>query len=293
MNSFSKGHKAAVVLLEDNDLPHLPGLLSILPPTTLTRTVFVLLTDNSPIDLVNGIVEVVGANLSVHSMPTVNEIIRMISEALSDSIDSGCELPVIITMPSNACPVFYPEPRTVEKEPCSPEEIEEIREICLELGVRMTEEKCFIELPEGTLTVGFAQGTVNIRPALCSMCTEDCKKNVNICIVGQDPGWSSGTLGKRALLTMAKIVGLARRELPQHVEMQISRAAICRDFLPSPDIPEELIMRTMNIVQDAKHIRTRIPLLELAQQRVAEGRLSKSDFDMLKGKLQQLSDAVR
>ena len=292
MNSFSRGHRGAVVVLEEGDVSHLTRLLTPLPLETIQSTVFLLLMENVENETMDSLADVIGITPEVKECSTVSEIIDILSYHLSGVRKMSSRFPLAVKLPMDACPPVIPDSREIEREPSTSEEIDEIRDICIGMRLNVNEWDCQIDLPEGTFTVGFTEGTVDFKPVLCEMCIETCKKDVSICIVGQDSGWSSGTLQRRALLTVAKIIGLAKRELPEHVEMQINRAAVCSNFLPTPDISEELITRTVHGFREFKPRATRIPLLQLAQQRVAEGRLSTQDYNTLKRRLEQLSEAT-
>lgn len=289
MDGFSRGHRGVIVLIEEDDLPHIERVLSILPPESLKSSVFVYLSEAVEGHVLQTLEGVLGSSLLSQSCRSVDEIIRILARDLSGFNRSDSVLPILLTLSHDACPPVFPEPRMREKEPSSQNEIDEIRDVCISMGLRITDEECHLELAEGSIDIEFKHGKILFRPALCNMCTESCKREANICIVCQDPGWSSGGLGKVALLTLAKIIGLARREIPEHVEMQLSRASICSNFMPSPDISQDLISKTINSVRDSQPRQARIPLLQLAQQRVAEGRLTMADYNMLKRKLEQVS----
>ena len=129
-------------------------------------------------------------------------------------------------------------------------------------------------------------GALRIEPQICRLCTLNCKRKYNLCIVGTDSGWSSEDLQSRALLTIAKIYALASRTLPQHVERQIRGASVCSKFRLNPEIaieemPDNLLMG-LNRPESSRS------LLEVAKERVKEGRLSEGGYSMLKKKLHNL-----
>ncbi|MGY5876173.1 MAG: hypothetical protein RTU30_10530, partial [Candidatus Thorarchaeota archaeon] len=142
--------------------------------------------------------------------------------------------------------------------------------------------ECLISLNEGFMRVDFHSGNVTFEPILCDLCSRDCKRSVNICIIGVDDGWSSEGIGKRALLTMAKIQGLATRSLPLHVENQIHQATQCSRFILSDkdlkDIMDGLFGNGIVMKDD---------LLEAALRRVKDGRLSSAAYDILKRRLDE------
>ena len=116
------------------------------------------------------------------------------------------------------------------------------------------------------------------------------EKKTNICIIAVDSGWSTNDIGQRALLTIAKILALSERKLPNHVEMQILRACKCTQFEINSDMFEELPLELSNPQPRSSYIRK--TLLEVAAERVNEGRLSENAYNMLKRRLATIQKAV-
>ena len=227
-----------------------------------------------------------GTELNELSCRSVDEIIHAVAESVVEQ--SALSFPLLVTLPEEACPTFEPEPRGREEPSNSPEEIREIQDIVHGLGLAMKGEECFIDLEEGEIRVSLETGQIEFRPAVCSVCRMDCKRVVSICIVSQDAGWSSEGISRKALLTAAKIVGLAQRELPQHVEMQLVRASVCSLFCPKEGTPDEVLE---GFIASAPACQNKQSLLEIADRRVREGRLPENIYSMLKRRLDKISSA--
>jgi hypothetical protein len=161
-----------------------------------------------------------------------------------------------------------------------------IKENAESFGIGSTSTHCILELDEGTVKVELSMGDAVLEPVICKYCLKKCVRRSKICIVGTDAGWSSEDLGARALLTLAKIFALASREIPEHVEKQLYQASRCskielpHDLSSKPHL-EERLARLGYIKKGASWT-----LLDEANRRVQDGRLSESDYESIARRIQ-------
>ena len=288
--SYIKGHKAVIVVVRPDEVLSIPQLLQDL--TLTSETLFMIVVVGGVLETEQQISQL-GSFFeyqpTVQALPNVDSAVKQVADHLvSREGDRKC-LPIVGVMTDEECPTFVPEPPISSTPPSSESEIEEIREIALDLGIRVIGDLCAIELREGTSWIDMRTGSVQIEPQICRLCSMSCKKKSNLCIIGTDTGWSSEELKSRAILTIAKIHALTSRTLPMHVEKQIRGASSCKRFKLRPDasfdeIPED-VLRGFNRSE------TRKSLLEAAEERLREGRLSEAGYSMLKKKLHNLESS--
>jgi hypothetical protein len=288
--SYIKGHKAVIVVVRPDEVDSIPQLLQNLSLTSETLFMVVIvgsvLEAEDQISLLGSFFEM---QPTVQAFPNVDCAVKLVADHLVNHGDEKQVLPLIGAMTEEECPTFEPEPPISTTPPNSDSEIEEIREIALDLGLRVVGNLCAIEMKEGISWVDMRTGTVQIEPEICRLCVSSCKKKTNLCIVGTDSGWSSENLESGALLTIAKIHALSSRKLPKHVMKQIHGASSCNRFQISPkvsmdEIPEEVLC-------GFDRPESRMSLLEVAEERLREGRLSEAGYSMLKKKLHNLESS--
>jgi len=93
------------------------------------------------------------------------------------------------------------------------------------------------------------------------------------------------------LLTAAKVLALSDRKFPSHVEMQLQRSSSCTRFELDPNLLEDAIPSEITAPQ-IKSSFIRKTLLEVASERVKEGRLPQTAYNMLKRRLASLQKSV-
>jgi hypothetical protein len=285
--SFTKGHSAIIVILRPDEILNIHELFSRFNLSPKTPLVVVVVGSVREAEAgSNHLDEFVGLKLPVHAVQTIDDVMKLVTEALLVGNSKEKLLPMIVSLDNDVCPIYVPTLPETSMQPNSIEEIREISSIAIELGLRIIGDSCAIELNQGVAWVCMKTGTIRMEPGICRYCAHSCKRNSNICIVGTDAGWSSTELRSRALLTIAKIYALSARMIPMHVRKQIQRTTICTRFDPNPVIPIEEIPD--EILSGFKEIDSGKSLLEAARERVSEGRLSKDIFSMLKKKLSNL-----
>ncbi|MFX1560284.1 MAG: hypothetical protein ACFFBL_06835 [Promethearchaeota archaeon] len=288
--TFTKGHSAIILILRPHEFERIPDMFERLSLSTKTPLLIVVVGSVRDAEAGSFLLEAfLGKQIPVHAVQSIDNVIESVAKGLLTHKPAICQLPRIVALDEEICPIYEP---TIP-EPVTPlntdEEVSEIRTIAIELGLRVTDDSCAVELAEGVAWVSMKTGAIRLEPCICRYCSQYCKRESNICIVGTDSGWSTLNLKSRALLTIAKIYALSARMLPTHVNNQIERAIVCTRFDPNPtipieDIPDEILSRFKN--SDSG-----LSLLEAARKRVKEGRLSKDVYSMLKKKIHTLESS--
>lgn len=288
--SYIKGHKAAIVVVRSSEVGSIPQILQDLSLTL--ETLFMVVVIGSVLEAekqINRLSSFFETLPTIQALPNVETAVRLVANHLVNRLDEKQVLPLIGVMTEEECPTYEPQPPISSTPPTSDIEIEEIREIVLDLGLRVVGYLCAIEMREGITWVDMRTGTIQIEPKMCRLCLSSCKKKSNLCIVGTDTGWSSEDLRSRALLTIAKIHALSSRSLPKHVTKQILGASTCTRFQISPEAPFDEISE--DILRGLDRPESRKSLLEAAEERLREGRLSEAGYSMLKKKLHNLESS--
>ncbi len=288
--NFTKGHKAIILILRPHEIENIPEMFSRLNLSQETPLMLVVVGSVREAEAESYQLDALfGYQLPVHAIQNIDDIMEFVAEGLVPRSKKMSPLPMVVSLDEEVCPVYeptYPESATP---PNSIEEINQIRIIAAELGLRVVRNSCAVELDEGIAWVCMKTGSIRMEPGICRYCAHSCKRQSNICIVGTDTGWSSINLASRALLTIAKIYALTARMLPVHVKKQIERTTVCNRFDPNPAIPIEEIPDM--VLLGFKGTDSGKPLLEAAKKRVKEGRLSKDIYSMLKKKLHNLESS--
>jgi hypothetical protein len=288
--NFTRGHSAIILILRPNEIESIPDMFERLALNTKTPLMIVVVGSVREAEACSFLLDAfLGSQLPVHAVQSIDDITRSVAEGLLTRKSIKGQLQRIVALDEEVCPLYEP----TLPEPVIPlnsdEEVNEIRTIAIDLGLRVVNESCAVELPEGVAWVSMKTGAIRIEPGICRYCSHYCKRESNICIVSTDSGWSTLNLGSRALLTIAKIYALSARMLPAHVKNQIERTTVCTRFDPNPAIPIEDIPD--EILSGFKKSDSGKSLLEAARERVKEGRLSKDIYSMLKKKLHNLESS--
>jgi len=289
--TFTKGYRGAIVIARTEEIELVPSLLHEFGIYPSPNLLIVIIGD------VHGIEADIAKRipfdekyLDFHSAATAEDVTNiMISQLrMKEPFQDGRIS--IVYLDQSQCPLYEPREPLGKEPPCSDYEVEELRTILLDQGIRVIEDSCLVELPEGTASISLRTGSVKLNPEICSYCISQCKRNTNICIIAVDSGWSTNDIGQRALLTIAKAMALSERKLPNHVELQIQRACTCAQFDVNPDLLEKLPAKLTNYQPRSTYIRR--TLLEVASERVKEGRLSENAYNMLKRRLATIQESV-
>jgi hypothetical protein len=275
------------VVVRPDEIASIPQLLQDLSLTS--ETLFMIIVVGSVLEAENEIDRLGSffeSSPKVQAVPDVDTAVKLMADRIVHRSEENQYLPLVGVMTEDECPEFEPEPPISSTPPNSEDELQEIRDIALDLGLRIVGDLCAVKLNEGISWVDMKTGAVQIEPQICRLCSSSCKKKSNLCIIGTDSGWSSEKLRSRALLTIAKIHALSSRNLPRHVEKQIHGASTCTRFelnaeASFEDIPEVVLNRFEG---------PEVPKspLEAAEERLREGRLSQAGYSMLKKKLHNL-----
>ena len=285
--NFTKGHRAIILILRPHEIENIPDMFNQLSLNLETPIMVVVVGSVREAEAGSYQLDAFfGSQLQVHAIQSVDDVMGFVSDGLLSRNSTNNPLPMIVALDEEVCPLYEPTRPETSTPPNSIEEINEIRTIAIDLGLRVVGDSCAVELNEGVAWVCMKTSAIQMKPGICRYCAHSCKRQSNICIVGTDTGWASINLGSRALLTIAKIYALMARMLPIHVKKQIERTTICIRFDPNPAIPIEnipdSILLGFNETDSGKS------LLEAAKERVKEGRLSKDVYSMLKKKIHNL-----
>ncbi len=288
--NFTRGHSAIILILRPHELENIPEMFERLSLKTKTPLMIVVVGSVRDAEAGSFLLDAfLGTQLPVQAVQSIHDIMSSVAEGLLRQKSANQTLPKIVALDEEGCPLYEP----TLPEPAAPlnsdDEINEIRTIAIDLGLRVINDSCAVELAEGVAWVSMKTGTIRLEPGICRFCAHSCKRYANICIVSTDTGWSTLNLGSRALLTVAKIYALSARVLPLHVKNQIERTTICTRFDPNPVIPIEEIPD--EILSGFKDSDSRKTLLEAARERAKEGRLSEDAYSILKKKLDKLESS--
>jgi len=288
--NFVRGHRGVIIVVRPEEFDSIPNLLksfSIKSESNLVITA-VRSDENTELDLnyLNSILD----DYKTYDTRSVSEIIEVMTEHLLSKREPS-EPAIVYFLNEEDCPIFE-APEIHRRESTSPDEdVAEMKTLLLDQGLRVLEESCIVELEEGAAMISLRTGTVSFEPVVCDLCLNDCKRKNNICIIAVDPGWSSQGVGQKALLTTAKAIALAERSLPNHVEMQIQRASRCSRFILDSTIEEQDVPTfvTDSINENVHFDRS---LLEIAKERLNQGKLSISAFNMLKSRFEKVKQSL-
>ena len=288
--NFTKGHRAIILVIRPDEIENIPQMFERLSLSVETPLMIVVVGSVRDAEAGSFRLDVLlGEQLPVHAVQSVQDIIGFVSEGLVSRGSVKSPLPMIVALDEEVCPLYEPRLPDGSVPLNTEQEIHEIRNIAIDLGLRVITDSCAVELDEGVAWVCMKTGAIRLQPGICRYCSHSCKRQSNICIVGTDTGWSSLNLGSRALLTIAKIYALTARMLPEHVKKQIERTTVCTRFDPNPTIPIEEIPD--EILSGFTESHSRKSLLDAAKERVKDGRLSKDVYSMLKKKLHNLESS--
>ncbi|MFX1261332.1 MAG: hypothetical protein ACFFAZ_04530 [Promethearchaeota archaeon] len=284
--TFMRGHRAAIIVLRPEEADSFVDLYRNLNDKSKAFLIVAIVGNGRGTEeAIRHIEKVLGFQPSVHHLESVEETIRCLVSTLCGN-DCNPNLPSIVLLTENACPAQQPIVSPNQLRPNSKEEMGIIRINAEAFGISSTSAHCIIELDEGTLKIELSMGDAILEPVICQYCLKKCVRRSKICIVGTDAGWSSEDLGARALLTLAKIYALATREIPDHVEKQLYQASRCSKIelphdLSSKPLLEEKLTRLGYIKKGVSWT-----LLDEANRRVQDGRLSENDYEFIARRIQ-------
>ena len=290
--TFTKGHRGIIAIVKPDEIEQVHSLLRTFSVQPGPNLILVIIGDVQGIE--PELLDRVPFNkdsLDAHTIGTTEDVISILSHQLRKKNKSNEDKITVIFMDESQCPLFEPVVVTRHLPECSDQELEEIQSILINQGIRVADDSCIVELAEGTVWISLRTGTVRLEPIICNYCARDCKRQTSICIIAVDSGWATQEIGQRALLTTAKVLALSDRKLPSHVEMQLLRASSCTRFEIDPDLLEEEIPTEIISPQNRCSF-IRKTLLEVASDRVKEGRLPQIAYNMLKRRLTTLQKSV-
>ncbi len=276
--NFARGHRARIAVIRPEDSARLEAVTELTSDGAPTPLLVVIVGEPSSENTADLSTFLCSEAKPQHA-ESVMEVLTKLGEFLTDQSPSAKQRPRTLILDSEACHSVRPDgmdPLMINTD----EEVEEIEALVSDLALESRHEICFVPVERGVAEVSMRTGSVAFSPVICQLCAHICRRRANICIVSVGAGWSSASLGDRALLTMAKIHALAGGNLPAHIENQISCASQCSHFCLSDEFgpdAESLLDSLGYVPQDRTE-----PLLDNAERRVREGRLGTVAYDMLK-----------
>jgi len=279
VSAFMRGHHAAIVLLRSEERFHAAQLLEMVSPSALGRTMVVVLGPPSEAQALRDEL-VPESSEPVYSASSVIDAVLFLARRVS-SQKSG-EAPVFVALNEAACPPLDAVPERGNYQFSTPEELEELRSFCRSLDVPVERDVAIMKTRQGRVRVNLRSGRVRFTPVICEHCENSCVRDVGICIVSVDSGWTNSSLRPSALLIMSKIHAFATDRVPPEVMAQIHRALTCRKWQPPEDTPLEVFDIAAAVRSRSQE---RVPLIEEARRRLQEGRLTQRAFDILKRRL--------
>jgi signal recognition particle receptor subunit beta len=284
--TFMRGHKGAIIVLRPEEAHSFMDFHRILAEKSRKYMIVVIIgKGRGAEEAIEHIAQVLRVQPLIRHLESVGDAIRYLASRLCGN-DSCTDTPLIALLSEDACPEQQPLVSPNQLPPNSEIEMMIIRENAEAFGIRTTSTQCILELDEGTLKIDLSMGDVILEPVICQYCFKKCVRRSKICIVGTDAGWSSEDFGVRALLTLAKIYALATLEIPEHVEKQLYQASRCSKIelphdLSSKPFLEERLTRLGYIKKGVSWT-----LLDEANRRVQDGRLSENDYEFIARRIQ-------
>jgi hypothetical protein len=282
--TFSKGYKAVIVIVRPDEVHEIPNLFNELSLDFDSDVMITIVGSYSKAaQACQDLSIFTNKNLEPFQVSNSSDIIKLLSQKLMDK-DRQITNPTVLVLDESMCSRYeHPIQRNVETE-CTDEEMDSIRNILLDQGLRIRGDTCVINIKEGEARVSLRTGSVRLAPEICNFCVHHCKRDANVCIIAVDSGWSSQGIGQKALLIAAKIIALSERNLPRHVESQIQHVSQCTKY----EINPERINNGFHVDFKASYPiipKNKKSLLEEAEERVKNGKLPRSAYNMLKRRL--------
>ncbi|MHA2040999.1 MAG: hypothetical protein ACW975_03970 [Candidatus Thorarchaeota archaeon] len=289
--TFMRGHRGAIIVLRPEEADSFVDLFRMLTDKSRTFLLVVIVGNGRGAEeAILQIAKVLRTQPSIHHLETVGATIDSFASKLCSDY-STTALPCIVQLNEESCPAQQPILSPNQLPPNSRDEIMIIRENAESFGVGSTSTHCILELDEGIVKVELSMGDAVLEPVICEYCLKKCIRRSKICIVGTDAGWSSEDLGARALLTLARVYALATREIPEHVEKQLYQASRCSKIELPHDLSSkpQLDQRLTRLGYIKKGVSW--TLLDEANRRVQDGRLSETDYESIARRIQSQETA--
>ncbi len=279
-DQLSKGHRAAIIILTENDIDDLEILLKRVSEVALDTMTIVYLGPEEDISEINTkIQEMTNHQSIVGNADSVQDTISGLASELDNQYFGKATSTLVLSINPLQCPPYLPTPEGSRCELSSDEEIATISRYADEIGVDVENSIAHFAIKEGNVEINLSSGVIHFSPFVCTVCSRTCTRRTSLCIISATPGWATETLEERALLTIAKLEGLASRNLPKHVERQIKYASNCSSFKLGDEKDEEALTFLSEL--GLKPRKSKWNLIEEAKKRVKENRLSPNAFNIL------------
>jgi hypothetical protein len=283
--NFKRGSSGAVVVLQGDQIPMLSSYILSIPPDCIYSTIVLVIGSDHDAQAAASVIEKkFGIQVDHIKHGRVSETISRLGRILLDKY-RGIEQPrvYVARMDESQCPEYNHISGQSHMPECTQDDIDMIISTAYQTGAEVSQRSAIIALDEGEFEVTLKDGAVSFTPTICSLCSRNCPRRTNICIVGIDRGWSSDGIGERALLVISKIWAISSRQLPIQVQKQIRFASQCRHFT-SKDDNDLQVVNTLAAL-GYRSTRKKKPLLQEAEERVDHRMLSTSALDILRNRL--------
>ncbi len=287
--NFMRGHRGVIIVIRFNELESIPSLLKSFQVAESSLIMIAVVRNEEDPEFDPHRIDSIIGEYQLCNTHSFDEIVDKVADRLISRNDSH-QPPIITFIDEEDCPIFEATQREVKESICSDSDLAEIQSVLLYQGLRILDESCIVEIAEGTAFISLRTGAISFEPLVCKFCLNTCKRKNNICIIAIDSGWSSKGIEQKALLTTAKAIALAERSIPNHVEMQIQRASYCSRFILDEAIQEEVPVFITLGIKENEYSST--SLLDVARERLNQGKLSISAFNILKKRLDSLKKTL-
>ncbi|MHA1927322.1 MAG: hypothetical protein ACTSV2_01950 [Candidatus Thorarchaeota archaeon] len=291
IKQLSKGHSSAIVIIDENEIDELANVAQIVSEVAQEIMMIVVIGSyDSALRVAQWVEQVTDRQPRVANVESIFETITQLGYELDSSFNGDTTSSLVFAIDPVQCPQYIPAPDSPKIQLSTDEEVKIIRDIVKATRAKVTKDRVLFFINEGKIEISIRSGKVDFSPLICSICRETCVRKSNLCIVGLTEGWSTYELGERALLTLAKIEALLKRELPEHIERQIKYASSCSSFvLDSDDEQTDEILAFLAEV-GLKPKKSRWSLLEEARSRLSDNRLTESAYNLLRKHLSDNHD---
>ncbi len=282
IEQLSKGHSSAIVIIDENEVDELVNVTRLISEAAQKIMMVVVIGSyDSALRVAQWVEQFTDKMPRVANVESVYETITQLGNELDSTFTGDTASSLVFSIEPAQCPPYLPAPDSPRSLLSTDDEVMVIRDFVEQTRAKVKKDKILFFINEGEIEINIKSGKVEFSPLICSICRENCIRKSNLCIVGITQGWSTKELGERALLTLAKIEALLKREIPEHVERQIKYASSCSSFVLDSDEEHKDEVLAFLAEVGLKPKKDRWSLLEEAKNRLSENRLTENAFNLL------------
>ncbi|UCE09421.1 MAG: hypothetical protein JSW61_10665, partial [Candidatus Thorarchaeota archaeon] len=144
---FAKGHSGAIIVVEENELEHVPSLLTHLNEATEDKVMFAVVGSIRAAErLAQNLQVTYKKNIEVVSMPDVLSSMPCLVKAMYSKDTENPKLPFIVSIPEEQCHEFHPQPGSSMMDPPTRDEIREIKSLVRDWNVEVIQDTVIINM---------------------------------------------------------------------------------------------------------------------------------------------------